>query len=188
MGIVIRNDDVNPNTDIFQLQTIYNIIKQAVPGVEIWTAFSMISADKSDPNHLYPAKDLPIKEQPIEYFYKNVGKVELPIKSVNYEKMVSHGLLHIDHKYMPFELQEMSIVTSCFLLKTMTFVPPFSEYDNNTESVCDKYGIKLVKRDGWKSLDYNDFNPDQKLWYFHSWRYTPEKLREKFAHACERLG
>jgi hypothetical protein len=98
-------------------------------------------------------------------------------------KICSHGLLHIDHKGLPFEMQEMSIVTSCSLLKTDIFVPPFSEYDDNTIKVCKKHGIQLILRDLWQPLDYKDFNPAHDLWYFHSWRYTVSSLKEKFAHA-----
>lgn len=187
MGIIIRNDDVNPNTDYKELMEMYDIILKAVPNAEIWTVWSVINRKLATSN-LYPDGDLPIKEKPLDYFYRTANQMGLPLEGGRYGKICSHGMLHICHKDMPIELQEMSIVTSCFLLRTKVFVPPFSESDKNTEIVCNKFGIELVKREEWMPLDYKDFDPSHKKWYFHSWRYTPDKLREKFAHACERVG
>lgn len=183
MGVIFRNDDVNPNSDYDQLMEMYDIILEAIPDAEIWTVWCPICKNLNSDN-MYPDKDLPIKNQAIDYFYKNADKIGLPRKDGRYFKMCSHGLIHFNHKGLPYELQEMSIVTSCFMLDTKTFIPPFSEYDKNTEDICAKFGIELVKRDGWMPLDYHyqNFDPKYKKWYFHSWRYTPERLRERVKH------
>lgn len=182
MGIIIRNDDVNPNTNLAELDAMYNIILDAVPNAEIWTVFSPLCKRMSHFRGLYSPLDYPIKNHTTEFFYKELSKVGLPLEGGRYFKICSHGLIHVSHKNMPYAAQEMSIVASCSILNCQTFVPPFSDYDETTERVCSAHNIELIKNDDWKAFDFNEFNPDHKKWYFHSWRYTVETLKEKFAH------
>lgn len=189
MGIIIRNDDVNPNTDYKELMEMYDIILESVPDAEIWTVWSPVCKQVKGSSHLYPKDDYPLKQQPLDFFFKNANRLGLPLDGGRYGKIASHGMLHFSHKNMPKDAQKMSIVTSCVLLNTKIFVPPFSEYDANTEAVCSDYGIRLVKcADGWKSLESEPFNPDHPLWFFHSWRYTPETFREIFKNVCTNMG
>jgi len=59
------------------------------------------------------------------------------------------------------------------------FVPPFNKWDTDTETICKRYNIELVKfEDGWKSMDHHSYDPEHKLWYCHSRRWTVDSFRE----------
>ena len=90
--------------------------------------------------------------------------------------------MHIDHSKLDKSAQTMSIVTSCRYLGVDTFVPPFNKYNDDTVVVCMENGIRLVTRSHWKGLEYNDFTPDHKKWYFHPWRYTDESFEEAICY------
>ena len=95
---------------------------------------------------------------------------------------VSHGLIHVDHRLLSREAQEMSILTSCSLAKSKVFVPPFNKWNKDSEDICREHNIQLVKfEDGWLCMEYNDFNPDQELWYIHSREFTLDSFREWLA-------
>jgi len=90
-----------------------------------------------------------------------------------------HGLVHIDHRLLDYDAQEMSVVASCALVNAMMFVPPFNHYNEITKEVCDKNLIELVEYDdGWKSAEYNKFNDLQELWYLHHREWTLDKFKE----------
>ena len=72
----------------------------------------------------------------------------------------------------------MSIITSCSLAQGKTFIPPFNKWDKNTESICEEFGIELIKfEDGWLCMEYNSFDPEQELWYLHSREFTLEDFK-----------
>jgi len=174
--IIFRNDDISPNTDFDQVHEIYSLIKSKVPDCQIWSCvnlFSMYSMDGA----LYP--DLPLSPKPMSYFY-NVDQVWN--RSIDgLEKIVSHGILHNDHTKFGRDAKELSILTSCKFLKTNIFVPPFSRYDADMDTICKNNDIHMSKReDGWKSLESEPFNSKHNLWFFHSWRFTPETFKEVF--------
>jgi hypothetical protein len=179
--IIIRNDDVSPNTDYRELMRMYAIIEEYVPDAEIWSVWCPVCQNIPYANRLYRERYYPLRGQTKEFFMMQSDRIGLPSYGTKYRKIASHGMMHIDHRELSKGAQMMSIVTSCYLLKTHLFVPPFSEYNSDTEEVCKEYGVRLVKReDGWKSLESTEFDPKHGLWFFHSWRYTPEKLKELF--------
>lgn len=91
--------------------------------------------------------------------------------------LASHGLIHVDHRLLPFDAQEMSIVTSLSLIKSNIFVPPFNKYNKDTERVCEENEIDLIKwEDGWNHLGYQPFSNDGKNYYVHLHDYPGEKL------------
>ena len=78
--------------------------------------------------------------------------------------LASHGLIHVDHRLLPIDAQEMSIVTSLSLIKSKIFVPPFNKYNKDTERVCEENEIDLIKwEDGWNHLGYQPFSNDGTL-------------------------
>ena len=80
--------------------------------------------------------------------------------------------MHFAHKRQPYNIQELSIVTSCNLLKTKLFLPPFVEWNNDTEKICIDNGITILGKENWKSLDKEEFNSSHSYWFFHSWRHN----------------
>lgn len=178
-GMIFRNDDVNRNTDMDKLNAIYRIIRNYFPAAEILTAVSIFSK-YSKSEAVYPS--LPLKGKPLDYFL-NVDQVVRAIHTGCDSKVVSHGLWHFDHTSVDQELAKASIITSCRLLYTDIFVPPFNKWDNHVERICAEAGIQLIKsnEDGWRSIEFNPvFDPRIKNWYLHSWRWTPESLAEYF--------
>lgn len=92
-----------------------------------------------------------------------------------------HGLIHVDHRLLSKEAQELSIVTSCSLVNASTFIPPFNKWNADTESVCQKNAIDLIKfEDGWLSMEHNKFT-DGNLWYLHAREWTFEKFTTWFS-------
>lgn len=183
--IILRNDDVNPNTDAKQLEQMYTMIRTLVPDVEIWSCVNFL-AKTSSLQSVYP--DIPLCNHSMEYFY-DIDKLSMRhLDKIDLGTIVSHGLIHANHKHMSVAMQEMSIITSCNYLKTKIFVAPFSGWNSDTERICKFNGITLVKHDGWKSLESENFDPAHKKWYFHSWRFTPESLRKKFEPIFEKVA
>jgi len=176
--VIFRNDDVNYNSNFFELDEMYRGIKHLFPKAEIWSCITIFSRENKK-GSVYPAT--PFKSKPFEYFLE-VDRVCERYSAPEGVKIVSHGLWHLDHSKISPELQEASIVTSCNLLNTRIFVPPFNKWNADTDRICDKHDIELVKfEDGWLSLEHNDFDKTHELWYFHSWMHTPQSLLEKLS-------
>lgn len=171
--MVIRVDDVSPNTDQSRLDELVSVIRNLLPDADFLIGVTFFG--KYSPNGaIYP--DLPLKEKPMRYFFdvnRFVHNREFP------GKICSHGLWHFDHQAAELGLAEASIVTSCKLLMTDTFIPPFNRWDFLTEKICKENGITLIKsqEEGWRSFECNEFDPSHQNWYFHPWRWTPETLR-----------
>lgn len=176
--VIIRCDDVSPNTNMNELNRMYLAALEA--GCEFWSVVS-IFGKHTDDGSVYP--DAPFKDRAREFFYD----VDRLTPRLFYPgRVVSHGLLHVDHSQLQFDAQEMSIVTSCNYLGADTFVPPFNRYNDATAAVCRMNKINLVRyEEGWRCLDREDFDPTHKLWYFHPWRFNSESFRDKLngAHA-----
>lgn len=174
MGLIIRNDDVSPSSNFDNIAKMYDVIRTKLPQAEIWSCVTLMSKGQAD--SVYP--DLPLKTKSLDYLY-DVDK--LWTERDNLGTIVSHGLLHVKHGELPKEAQRMSILTSCNFLRTNIFVPPFTNYNFTTMQICWENGIKLsTEADGWKSLETTPFNPNHTKWFFHSWRFTPEKFEALF--------
>lgn len=182
---VFRNDDVNANTNMAQLAELYAVLREFDPSAEIWSCVTVLSKT-SQLGSVYPS--LPLKLKPFHYFLE-VDDALVPHDLNLLSRVVSHGLWHLDHSKIEPQLQEASIVSSCRLLKTDIFVPPFNNWNGYTEMVCERHGIQLVKyEEGWKSFEHNEYDPSHDLWYFHSWKWTPERLRSYLQHGFERAA
>ncbi len=177
--MIFRHDDVSPSTDFDKLEKIHDFLVGSFPSCEIWSCVN-IFGKKNSIGAVYP--DLPLRAKPTRYFYD--ADLLLDQKRIyslaarKNEQIASHGLIHAVHSQMNREEQEFSILTSCNLLNTKVFVPPFNDFNGITEAVCAENGIRMTKpADGWKSIESTPFNPDHKVWFFHSWRY---KTAEEF--------
>ena len=175
--LIIRNDDVNPSTDFKKLEKIYQVIKEYCPDAEIMSCVNIIGKYNFI-EAVHP--DIPLSNLPLEYFYDADALWTPP--QIDLHTIASHGLLHVKHTKLSPQMQEMSIVTSCNLLHTKLFVAPFTDYDATTIDICKRNGITLEKKeDGWRSLESEKFDPNHKLWFFHSWRFTVDKFKEVFS-------
>ncbi len=181
--MIFRNDDVNANTNIKKLSQIYGTIHNIFPNAEIWSCITLFSG-MNFKGSVYG--DLPLKTKDTNWFYKNANVFMSEYRHPLY-KIASHGLYHIDHSNVSRETQEMSILGSCSYLKTDTFVPPFNKFNQDTLDICSENEIK-IKTDEWKSLEHNDFNPNHKFWYFHSWKFTANQLKDCLNGNCKQLG
>lgn len=95
--------------------------------------------------------------------------------------LAAHGIVHVDHRLLTKEAQEMSILLSTQLIKSSVFIPPFNHWNKDTETICNEYGIKLVKfEEGWLSIEHNPFTPDHMKWYLHARELTRDDLRGWF--------
>ncbi len=169
--LIFRNDDVNPSTDFSQLKEMYDFLKtqgQVMSGVNLY-------GKKNTLGSVYP--DVPFKYKPMDYFF-DVDSY-LDVKGKDLGLIASHGLFHFNHASVSRDYQEASIKMSCKKLSTKLFIPPFNKLNQDTKDICRDSGIMIMSGEKWKSLEFNDFNPDHKYWYFHSWRYSVNQLKEK---------
>lgn len=174
-GLIFRNDDVSPSTDLDNLYPFYETIARIFPESRIISAVSLFGK-WNEKQTVYP--DLPLKDKDIEYFYKANRFLHRHNHVIG--DIASHGLFHAKHSHLSKDAQEMSILSSCHFLNTKKFVAPFNDYNGNTIDICADNKIELVNHKyEWKSLEFNKFNPTHKYWYFHSWRFSLEQFKEK---------
>lgn len=174
--MIIRNDDVNPNTDFNTLNNIYDVIKEFTDA-EILSCVNVLGRANKD-GTVYPG--VPFKNNPLQWFY-NVNKIER-FNAWRLYKVASHGLFHCDHTKLSKGAQELSILSSCHMLNTNCFVAPFNRFNEDTVKACEENNITLIgKNENWKCLDFEDFDSRHEFWYFHSWRFTPQLLKEKLS-------
>lgn len=181
--MIVRIDDVSPNTDFDHLYELYHEIKDALNPSCVYFAVTLLSKWCLK-RSVYPG--VPFKDREDGFFYGVDSTFDLGLISQDPDiQVASHGLLHMDHSKCVKQVQELSILTSCSLLKSKVFVPPFNRYNHITEAVCKEHRIKLMKpQEGWRSLDYHakvlgKFNPNHKHWYLHPWRWTLDEFKEK---------
>lgn len=173
--MIVRVDDVNPNTDMRELNATCDMLHKEF-GCEIWYCVNLFSS-RNACGSVYP--NLPMRGRGLDYFMDvdtmfEDYKAQVPV----YAKTVSHGMLHAEHALMGREAQKLSIVTSCNYLKTDTFVPPFMSYNEDTLSICEQYHLNLINGFGWKSMEKDIFSPQHLRWYFHPWRINSEQMKE----------
>jgi hypothetical protein len=172
--MVFRNDDVNPNSNIKDIQKMYALIKKYFPKAKIYSCIT-IFAKKNSNGSAYPKIEIHDIDYPnidIMFDLKN-----LPVL----ENIVSHGLFHIDHRNSSKDLQTFSIVSSAKLLKTNRFIPPFWRWNKTTQEICDENNISLwIKQEkDWISLDTGNVDKKHDHYLFHSWKFTPESFEAK---------
>lgn len=166
--------DINPNTDFVKMNECYAVIKELFPTAEIISGVNLLGRENEE-GSVYP--HAPFKNNPVYWFYgvDNFIQVEdLPKTTI-----ASHGLIHVDHSKIDHDAQEMSILSSCSMLGTKIFIPPFNKFNEDTLQICEDNKIEIIISSyGWKSLEHNAFDKNHEKWYFHSWRYNPTSLRE----------
>lgn len=150
---------------------MYSLFKQYIPDVKIYSAINFFGNASTDGSPY----GVPFKELRTPYINKAFDLSLLP----DLENIASHGLWHLDHKHVHADLQEHSIVSSCRLLGTDLFVPPFWRWSDITKKICGDHGITLWTQGDWINLDHNDFVEGHTRYLLHSWTMTPEQLEAK---------
>lgn len=176
---VIRFDDVCIRSDLSRYKEMALWLMER--GWGVWYCVSPLVHGDAEGERVFP-KVLSARSDHRNFY--RVDQCGLPEdQAIPYGvKLASHGLLHVDHRLLMYEAQELSIVTSCSLIGTKVFVPPFNKWNSVTQSVCLSHDIHLVKFEaGWRGMEHEPFDPDHSLWYCHPRHWTVEKLE---AYLC----
>jgi hypothetical protein len=180
-GITLRFDDVCANADMHSLNEM-SLFAHSLGATIIYCISPLVQ----DMSHLGQSKDAQRIYPKIwnamsdyrQFYQADIASIP---KIPSYVTTASHGLIHVDHRLLKKSAQEMSILVSCSLAKSEIFVPPFNKWNKDTQNICNENGIKLVKfEDGWKCMEYNKFDPAQKLWYSHHREFTVDSFKKWF--------
>lgn len=178
-----RFDDVCINSDMSLINNMTAFLLKEFPDCQVLWGISPLVHDMSgEESNITKQRVFPkIMNAYSDYrkFY-NVDKAGLPGLN-NKVKIASHGLIHVDHRLLPKDSQEMSILISTNLVKSKIFIPPFNKWNKHTEEICNEHEIELIKfEDGWLCMEYNSFNANNDKWYLHSREFTFEKFKNWF--------
>ena len=154
---IFRFDDICLNADMdLHIGIAEHIIKK-IPSAEVIFCVSPLVHDMEAEGGKTKQRIFPqILNAHSDYrkFYQ-VDKCGIP-SFPSWITRAGHGLIHVDHRLLTRETQELSILTSCSLSKSSIFVPPFNKWNKFTEEICNEHNIKLVKfEDGWLCCEYN---------------------------------
>ena len=175
-----RFDDICVNADMEKANSMAKILIEKFPGCEVLFCISPLVHDMSGTTGVTRERIFPKIYNAYSDFRKfyNVDICEVPDIIPEVTK-ASHALIHVDHRLLSREAQEMSILVSCSLAKSKIFVPPFNKWNKDTEEICKEHNIELVKfEDGWLCMEYNDFNKNNYLWYVHSREFELDTFKE----------
>ena len=91
MGIIFRNDDVSPSTNIRQMHEMYEAIIDRFPDAEIWSCLNLFGK-YNDIGETNAELNLKLKED--NYFYE----VECLVNGYmnTYDKVVYKGLVNVE--------------------------------------------------------------------------------------------
>lgn len=178
---VFRFDDICINCDIDLANSIADTILEKFPEAVILYGVSplvndMGDYDGKDSQRIYPKIFNAYSD--FRLFYR-LDKCGLPENLHRKATVASHGLIHVDHRLLERSAQEMSILVSCSLTKSKIFIPPFNKWNRDTESICKENGIDLIKfEDGWKCVEYNEFDSNHNMWYLHHREFTEQSFKK----------
>lgn len=171
-GLIIRVDDVSPNTDMRDLNACAEYLSREL-GAKVWYCVNLFAGFSHD-GAVYP--DVPLRGKPLRYFL-NVNSMFRGLDFPSGVRIVSHGLIHAEHAKMTREAQELSIMVSCGALGTEIFVPPFISHNADTRAICAENNIEIVDGIGWRSMETEPYDPSCRSWYFHHWRMGLEQIK-----------
>lgn len=180
---IFRFDDVCINADMELINDMTNFLADRFPGCKVlWGVSPLVhnmSNEKSDISKQRIFPKILNAHSDYRVFY-NVDNAGLPDFN-EYATLASHGLIHVDHRLLTKEAQEMSILISSSLVKSKVFIPPFNKWNKDTDSICKENGIELIKfEDGWLCMEYNEYIEEQDKWYLHAREFTFENFKKWF--------
>lgn len=180
---VFRFDDVCINADLKLIQRMTDFLYEKFPICKVIYGVSplvhrMNTGDYVKDQRIFPEILNAMSD------YRHFFKVELA-GVPNMDARVyraGHGLVHVDHRLLTKEAQELSIVASCSLVGAEMFIPPFNKWNIDTDTICKDHNIDLIKFEhGWRSMEHNKFDAsEQILWYLHAREWTFEKFTAWF--------
>ena len=180
---IFRFDDVCINADMNLINDITDFIKrQYLDRVQIIWGISPLVHWMSDFNGKHAQRVFPeilnAYSDYRKFYYVDLCGIPQIREDVT---LAGHGLVHVDHRLLDYAAQELSIVTSCSLVKADMFIPPFNKWNRTTEIICQDHDIELVKfEDGWKSMEYNTYEHGHQLYYLHAREWSMEKIKQWF--------
>ena len=183
MSKIFRFDDVCINADMKLVNDMTDFLFDRFPDCKVlWGVSPLVNDMSNEKSDISKQRIFPkIYNAHSDYriFYR-VDKAGVP-KSHDKAIMASHGLIHVDHRLLTKEAQELSILTSASLVNAKVFIPPFNKWNKDTESICDEHGIELIKfEDGWLCMEYNNYNDGQQRWYLHAREFDFESFKNWF--------
>jgi len=173
--MIVRFDDISINTDLDAARAMTCFCQDMGAGV-MWAISPLVHdiPEGENPGRVFPGILKAYSNHTVFFCTEKCGTPSVPDGVI----IAAHGIVHVDHRLLSEDAQKLSILTSCSLAGCSTFVPPFNKWNNDTEVICKKYDIQLVRfEEGWLSMEHNDCKPDHKRWYLHSRRWTPETFR-----------
>jgi hypothetical protein len=172
-----RFDDISIETDISYAICLVEDILTIYENAEILFGISPLTYNRKG-NELIDRKLLAYSDHRLFYKVKNCGLPNIPRLQEKIQ-LASHGLVHVDHRFLSYDAQEFSILTSCSLINTKIYIPPFNKWNKDTENICHNNTIKLIKfEDGWKCCEYNQFDKNHNLWYLHPSNIPPQEFEK----------
>lgn len=184
---VLRLDDISVNVQKDRLVKFLRQARSVAPGIEILLAFSPLVFDMETHEPERPAMSERVFPKILNAYsdhraYYEVQKLGLPpwlpevIDDFRCTK-ASHGLIHVDHRLLNKQTQELSILTSASLVNSKIFVPPFNKYNSDTLEIVAEHNLTIVKwEDGWQHLGYNRFADDGNKYYVHMHDYPGDEI------------
>jgi hypothetical protein len=182
-----RIDDVSVNTDETKLTNMIEMLNGCFPHSVFLLGISPLVCDMSEysdkrSERIFPSIFNAYSDH--RMFYK-VNKCGVPpivdklIKSYGSKiELAGHGLIHVDHRLLVKELQELSIIVSCNLIGAKSYIPPFNKWNKHTEEICNEHGINLIKfEDGWRHIQYEKIVSNFDRYYFHTHDFNIEDFK-----------
>jgi hypothetical protein len=190
MPLVFRIDDISVNTSETRLRNQIEILLTKFSESTILLGISPLVFSMNDGSALTQERIFPkilnaYSDHTLFYKAERLGVPDYVWELIRNPRIrkASHGLLHVDHRLLDRGAQELSILTSCALADSDTFIPPFNKWNRDTEDICAERGINLIKfEDGWRHLGYNAIDPElTELYYYHTHDYSDEGFQAAIA-------
>lgn len=188
---LFRIDDVSVNTSESNVVEMIGLIREYQPAARFILVLSPVVFDMGGENALSKERVFPkILNAYSDYrlFFNGhlVGVPDFWGKLIDGTSIqgAAHGLVHVDHRLLAKEAQEISILVSCVIVGTKIFVPPFNKWNSATELVCLENGVELVKfESGWKHILYQKFSHSEDgKYYFHTHDFDLTFLEKWLTH------
>lgn len=180
---IFRFDDVCINADMELINKMTDYFFYKFPDcVVLWGVSPLLHDMSGEKNEIEKQRIFPKILNALSD-YRNFFEVDIAGLPEFHPKatLAAHGLVHVDHRLLPKEVQEMSILISSSLVKSKIFIPPFNKWNKDTEDICKEHKIELIKfEDGWLSMEHNKFNESQDKWYLHAREFEYKKFEDWF--------
>lgn len=169
-----RFDDVCINSDLEHIYKITDLILEKYPDADIIYAISPLVHNECG------QRVFPKVMNALSDFRKFYMPDECGIPGLRSDVIrATHGLIHVDHRLLSREAQEMSIMVSASLTKSVVFVPPFNKWNKDTQEICNENRIELIRfEDGWRCMEYEPYNKYTSKWYLHAHEMTIKQVEE----------